>query len=385
MNMTFVIMTPGFPGSLARTESRSVRRGLAVIGFVLGMGAGTSAHAAPAEWAYLWADQPFTASYAPNRIYQRNSSGAVNTVTRAGIGQYQAQLPNLGADAGTVHVTAYGSSTHTCKVSSWGPVGSDQRVNVRCFNLSGTLDDTLFTLSYTNPITPDGTMAYLWADQAAVTLQTPYTPLLPWQFNSTGAPNSVTRTGIGAYTASLPNVGSWSGHVQVTPYGTGSERCKVSNWNPVGSTLEVRVLCFASTGTPANSRFTLTYVIANSLIGAAAQFSALPSESGAYVWANEATSAFYVPNANYQWDDFSVLPGQITVSRAVKGSYTVDFTNHSLDWGHVQVTGYGAGSEYCKVAWWNNTDRVQVRCFDSSGQPADTRFTVSFLDHWQGF
>src|SRR5207302_517489 len=51
-----------------------------------------------------------------------------------------------------------------------------------------------------------------------------YTPSSWYQFNSSGATNTVVRTGVGAYTALLPNLGAYTGHVQVTAYGTGSER-----------------------------------------------------------------------------------------------------------------------------------------------------------------
>jgi hypothetical protein len=365
-------------------------RSLAVLGFALGMGAWTSStQAAPLEWAYLWADQPIAASYTPALAYQQNSSGATNTMVRTGMGVYQALLPNLAANAGTVHVTAYGSGTQTCKVASWGPnffrhgggwsLTSTQQVNVRCFNASGAPADTRFTLSYANPGTPDAVMAYLWADQPSTAS---YTPALPNQFNSSGATNTARRIGVGAYTASLPNLGAWAGHVQVTAYGTGSERCKTSNWSPVGSAQEVQVRCFTSSGTPVDTRFTLTYVAENSLIGGSAAPSPLPGTSGSYVWANQSTLASYTPSLSYQWDDFG---GTNTVTRSGVGAYAVHFTNHALHWGNVQVTAYGDGSEHCKVAFWNTSDGAQVRCFNSSGLPVDTRFVVALLDNWQGF
>jgi hypothetical protein len=89
--------------------------------------------------------------------------------------------------------------------------------------------------------------AYLWADQPTAPS---YTPSLAYQFNSSGATNTVVRTGVGRYTAKLPNLGSQTGQVQVTAYGTGSERCKVERWYPSGTTQQVNVRCFTSTGTP---------------------------------------------------------------------------------------------------------------------------------------
>jgi hypothetical protein len=100
--------------------------------------------------------------------------------------------------------------------------------------------------------------------------------------------------------------------------------------------------------------------------------------SGSYVWANEPTLAAYTPSLNYQWDDFG---GTNTITRSGVGAYAVHFTRPVSD-GNVQVTAYGDGSEHCKVAFWNQSHGVQVRCFNSSGLPVDTRFDVAFLDEW---
>jgi hypothetical protein len=346
----------------------------------------SQASSAQGRWAYLWADQPFSASYTPNTTYQANSAGATNTMQRSGTGSYTASLPNLGASAGTVHVTAYGIGTETCKVASWFPSGSTQLVNIRCFDRSGLPIDTLFTMTFTNPASTAGPMAFLWADQPSAVS---YTPSTQYQFNSSGATNTITRTTTGTYTANLPNLGAAAGHVQVTAYGTGSERCKVTGWGPSGSTQLVGVQCHDSSGTPVDTRFTLTYVANMNLIGGASLFGAHfggpgPGPSGSYLWANQPSSASYTPNLLYQWDDLASSPAN-TVSRSGTGQYKVQFVNHSMAFGDVQVTAYGFGSEYCKVAFWNPFDGVQVRCFNAGGSPVDTLFDVVFLDWFQGF
>jgi hypothetical protein len=207
--------------TMANIRTRQlVTRSLSTLGLVLGFCAWTSsAQAAPAHWGYLWADQPIAASYTPDPGRQNNSSGASNTVTRTGVGAYVASLPNLGARAGVVHVTAVGNFTQHCKVASWGPqwFSTTQNVSVRCFNQSGAPADSQFTLSYANPVVPDGAMAFLWADQPSAAM---YLPSAAYQLNSSGAANSVARTSAGVYTAVLPNMGPyWYGHVQVTASG----------------------------------------------------------------------------------------------------------------------------------------------------------------------
>jgi hypothetical protein len=308
-------------------------------------------------------------------------------MTRLDVGKYLALLPNLGATAGTVHVTASGNFTQHCKVAYWGPRFSDpttQEVAVRCFNQSGAPSDSQFTLSYAEPIVSDGPMAYLWANQPSPALNTPYTPALNWQFNSTGAPNTVTRTAVGVYRALLPNLGDTrSGHVQVTAYGTGNERCKVSRWSPVGSAIDVEVRCFTGGGTtlpggfPVDTRFTLTYVDENSLIGGIATAGPNFSTESGYVWADQPTSPSYTPSLSYQWTDIFSW-GPVTITRSGVGMYTVETP---IQWGTVQVTAYGTGSEYCKLAGWSPSGDVQVRCFDMWSRSVDTSFTLAFLDY----
>ena len=67
------------------------------------------------------ADAPTAASYTPNLTYQFNSTGAVNTITRSGVGVYTVHFPGLDGNGGTALVTAYGGGNESCKVASWGP------------------------------------------------------------------------------------------------------------------------------------------------------------------------------------------------------------------------------------------------------------------------
>jgi hypothetical protein len=363
---------------------------LITVGVVFGIGVGaSSAHAAPARWAFLLANQPLLASYTPDPRYQANSSGfgVLNTVTRSGAGQYLALLPNLGGAAGTVHVTADGSYTQHCKVAFWGPSFGNpttQQVGVRCFNQSGALSDSRFTLSYADPVVPDARMAYLWANQASAAFNTPYIPALNYQFNSMGAPNTVTRTAAGVYTASLPNLPYlWAGHVQVTAYGFGNERCKVSHWAPVGSGINVEVRCFTGGsatlhgGFPVDTRFTLTYVEGNSLIGGISTSGPNFGTESGYLWADQPTLPSYTPSVSYQWTDLAFW-GPATVTRSGVGSYTV---HTPIQWGTVQVTAYGTGSEYCKLAGWGPSGDVEVRCYDMWNRSVATLFTLAFLDY----
>lgn len=76
--------------------------------------------------------------------YRYNSSGGATSVTRSAVGIYQVWFEGLTLDAGTVHVTAYGSNAAACKVVSWGGEG----INVRCFDAAGDPANSLFTVAY---------------------------------------------------------------------------------------------------------------------------------------------------------------------------------------------------------------------------------------------
>ena len=95
--------------------------------------------------AYAWADRPSTTQYTPNTFYSYNPSGGAITIRRQSAGLYN--ITWTGADAaifddGNVQVTAYGSGNAQCKVDSSGA----ENALVRCFDPSGTLVDTFYTV-----------------------------------------------------------------------------------------------------------------------------------------------------------------------------------------------------------------------------------------------
>lgn len=221
-------------------------------------------------WGYAWADRPLAKDYSPSPRYSYNSTGAAVNIRRLGVGGYMITFPNPDITPGSseeiASVTAYGQGTATCLVSR--PVEED--VDVQCFALSGTPVDTPFTITYANPVSTPHPMAFIWADQPS---PTQYTPDPDHQLNSTGALNTITHTGTGAYTVRLPGLGAAAGHVQVTGDYWGSQgdlakvRCKVAGWGPSGADQLVRVRCFTNAGLPTDARFSMTYIKDTSLVG----------------------------------------------------------------------------------------------------------------------
>jgi hypothetical protein len=368
-----------------RHQLRSHRRAvialfLAAAAVLLNLVAGAPAGAAPIAPignAFVWAHDPTAASYTPSATYQFNSTQpwqAVNTISRTGTGSYTVFLPNLGSPSGTVLVNAYGFTANSCKVASWGPSGTSQAVNVRCFNPAGQLADTQYTLSYNNWIGGGSDIGYVWANEPT---SASYLPSPTYQANSSGATNRITRSDTGTYQVFLPNLGQSAGHVQVTAYGYGSERCKVTGWGPSGTDQFVGVRCFTTTGALADTFFTLTYVRDTNILGNNPVCCTPDGYPTAYVWAHDPTSASYVPSSLYQFSDFGARD-KVTAGRLGTGYYAVHDSYVTFSEGDVQVTAYGYGSEYCHVAYWNPTDGIRVLCYDAAGNPVDTLYDASY-------
>jgi hypothetical protein len=335
-------------------------------------------------WAYLFSNQavPTSNPYTPTRAYQFNSTGGINTVDHDRTGRYIVRLPNLGAAAGSVHVTAVGSpvagddasGAGTCNVEKWGPTSGDQYVWVRCFDLAGRAADGTFTVAYTNLTSSPQPMAYLRATERNPSPST-YTPPLAYQFNSTGAKNTVTRTGVGTYTAHLPGLASPSGYVQVTAFGSGSGRCQVTGWGPKGTSQDVNVRCFNADSVRTDTNFTLTYLRSISVVGSPYKPD-LSGTSSAHVLGSKPTMASYTPRKEYL---FNSAGGTNTVRRAGVGVYQVNFPQQQLERGTVQLSVFGTQPVHCKVASWGPTSGVQVRCFTRTGTPKDQAFQATFL------
>lgn len=357
---------------------------------------------------YVWASNP-TASHTPSPQYSENTSNdgwgpgqhGSNTVTRTGVGTYTVRYPNLGVVGGTVQVTAYGTGTEQCKVSNWLASGMDQLAGVRCFTLSGSPVDSRFVASFTNynsgiPSWTGGSLAYLWANQPTAT--SAYVPSETYQFNSAGPPSVIKRSQTGVYRVYLQGV--WDklngGHIQVTGYGFGSERCKVAGWGAspevglpgygwlASGTVRAEVRCFTAGGAPADSRFTLTFADRENILGADICCHS-NGRLSAYGWASQPTSPSYTLPSAWSWNGWS---GWAEGTRHAEGSYAVQFysgfsgAQYGLGDGHVNVTAYGTGPEFCKVAWWGTSSGAAVRCFDASGAPVDTRFTIAYTGNW---
>jgi hypothetical protein len=100
-----------------------------------------------------------------------------------------------------------------------------------------------------------------------------------------------------------------------------------------------------------------------------------------YVWADRPSEASYTVTNSYRYNSTG---GDIQIDRPSAGVYAVRFVGMGAAGGVAHARPYGwSNTAICTVASWkvSGADQVvNVRCFNSGGTPADTRFTASFTN-----
>ncbi len=347
---------------------------------------------------WVWANQEATTlgtSYTPDVNYQYNAHFNAlplvnNTVTRLENGKYKVTFKHLNVTGGTAHVTAYGGNHH-CKVSSLNRAGTSVNVYVNCFTPTGTLVNGKFTAFFYQDDAAKsniGGNAYLRANQSSGALDTCYTPLSAFQFNSRDALNQVCFKGTGRYEVQLPNMSRDAleaikgGTVMVTAMGTGSQQCKVVDWSQLGTNLIANVSCYQGNAL-ANSIFTFSFMRQPGNL--ASNISEEKLESW-YVWANTTPTPdlFYQSNA-YGNPTSSSDTRKATISVLVgSGHYLVKLPGVlAQNKTTTQLTAYGSASSYCNIVSWNpsltaGATDVEVQCYNASGSAANAQFDLLY-------
>lgn len=199
----------------------------------------------------------------------------------------------------------------------------------------------------------------------------PYSPDNGYQFNSTGALNTITRTDVGVFSVVIPGLAKES-QTQVTTESENGERCSLANTVSVTGTraTEHTVRCFAIGGDPADIGFSLM------------QYEGGLVTPSAYVWANEPASDTYTPDTRYQ---FNSTGEEITISRADAGTYHVNLPGQGMESGNVQISAANSGPGVsCELERWALGDAdlktIEVYCFDSAGTRVDSSFTLLYAE-----
>jgi hypothetical protein len=215
---------------------------------------------------------------------------------------------------------------------------------------------------------------YVWANQPATPF---YVADTGYEYNSSGQPIEITRTGVGDYTVRFVGLSSSGGVAQVSPYGvTNSDTCTLLYYRPKGTDLLVRVRCFDGHGSPTDSRFIAHFTDQRA---APAYF--------AYLFAHDPDPAggSYHPAKSYAYDSTGV---PITVTRVQAGRYQVhlgslDATFPRPYWdGFFRATAYSPDPVRCEVLdpWFVIPHEVPVRCYDPDGMAVDSAFTLTYAN-----
>ncbi|HEX6764948.1 MAG TPA: hypothetical protein VF103_05705, partial [Polyangiaceae bacterium] len=206
-----------------------------------------------------------------------------------------------------------------------------------------------------------------------------------FSYNSAGAtPTWFKPTGTtGVYEVTFANLGTSSsangagGDVQAVAHEP-FKHCNPKSWGTSGTSLKVTVVCFDRFGNQSDTKFVTAF---------RRMVTPVDQPSGylrAYLWSqfegpSTSAPAFY---------SFNSMGGTNTVEWTGTGSYRVRLPQmvSGANGGTVMVSAYGTSGvsmRYCKVAGWFGSGvpgelEVDVNCFDSSGMPANSRFTLSY-------
>jgi hypothetical protein len=196
--------------------------------------------------------------------YQYNSAGKKNSVKHLGTGNYQVTLggPKTSGRTGAVKVTAYGSGPGSCDPVRWGGSSRGEVVNVRCFGFAKTAENREFVLTYAATNNLMGLNKRTDVNVFATGSRTVYQPQLQYDSHH-GARATVAHLAAGEYlvlAAGSQGTASYGGDVQVSAVGSAGIYCDSDGWDQQ-FTPELYVNCYQSDGGPANSSFTLQWVV----------------------------------------------------------------------------------------------------------------------------
>lgn len=320
------------------------------------------------------------ATFTPFSAWQYSTAGQTITVQRgSGNHEFIVQMPGVAPSlGGSIHATAH-NGNHTAVVRSWNSLGGNVLANIVLFDSSGQpANDAAFIVHWRHSGPNERREAYTWANLPTSPSYTPH-PSYSWNGNR-GAP-TITRTAVGTYAVRFPGLspqGAELGHVQVSPHGTLPVRAKVASWGADTGDMVVQVRCFDFAGAPTDARFVCSYNEKAAPID--------PDQgSGAHLLTSQPTATLSSPIASVSDSNGRYGPKDAeTIERLTVGRYRVNLPDVAPNQSStVQVTAYGTGTEYASVDQWvsdgcGGTD-VVVETWDTTGAPADARFTLRYL------
>lgn len=196
------------------------------------------------------------------------------------------------------------------------------------------------------------------------------------QYNSAGGAITAEARSTGIYRVYFHGLGdhSHTGNVQIVARGNDAARCKTNRFGTIDGNLEVHVLCHLPSGSTVDSGFVVQF---NRPTGTA-------TGEGALVHANQPFRDAYGVVSEFTWNSTGSTN---RIVRSGVGVYNVLLGGLAEFAGNAQVTTFGTSHDFCMVnptgtapdPACGGDQRLEVRCFDTSGAPIDTKFLLSYL------
>jgi hypothetical protein len=183
-----------------------------------------------------------------------------------------------------------------------------------------------------------------------------------YSFNSKGAKPTFERRAAGVYRVTFENLAP-TGNAQVVGI-MGNSHCNLSGQSASGTGVALDLVCRAPSGALVDSKFALSYYRDANVGG----------PLGGYATVN-GFAPFALSNT---WNS----TGQaVTVASLGTGAYRVTFPGQQSFGDNAQVTAVNTSAAYCSLGGWAAVAGgvgVDVRCFNATGVPVASNFSVSW-------
>jgi hypothetical protein len=372
--------------------SISLCRRYALIGSAVLLVAGTTATPALADAGAVWAWVTVRNATSDSLVSGPKDAGSWNNggagVHRVGKGHYQvtfygAQQNGSGADVALV--SPIGTTPRTCAAVSWERVTSSEVVEVKCQTLGGTPKDSRFVVHWLAASGQGGRLAYglnwsptssgaspaeAYNSRGGPIVVHPDNQTAQLRFGSQGVDGGVAI--VSATDKDRVIEGSFPTSCSLARLTTVLDPHTVSDPNDDTLDKYADVKCWETDGD--DNIYHEHVVVFMKGLG----LKGVVRQKVAYLWARKPTTRSYTPST---LDRYSSSGGRITVRRLGTGRYEVSFAGMPKG-GGAQVTAVsGAERRVCTIAGITTAStppRVKVSCFDGSGAPRDTRFTLAY-------
>jgi len=345
------------------------------------------------KWAWVVDLQP-TQSVVTDLgpLLQGNSFHASNSVNRLGVGWYRVTMPYMGAPAGNVLVSAIASTFRNCLPDTWTSVGSgpvNEQIDVRCYDQNGSPVNSKFVVNWLAASDIGGRIGYGTDEHptsCGVNAQNAFDSF-------SGTPTVCPYQASGQRFASrmtFPHLGSAGGTVQITAMtrnaldngaSSAPALCTLRAFQQVRrSPTDVDEVEDTICDDYSSNSSSYIYVWHNAwfMDGVGLEGATESGVNGkvAYLYDNQPLADAAVPPANRS---FSSLGGSIVVTHPAIGQYVVRLGKMPPG-GSAQVTAFGSRILHCTIASISQVlpQQVRVHCFDATGAPANSRFTLAY-------